>query len=118
MAWSRREGMSRDSRRKTPVPPYMPETRAATRALAWPKTTARAAISGATPFAPGTRSPSGFRRARARYRRVAPLRLGDALALGLQAGADGERRGHEDHGDQGENDGGGQRDAGQGPDRI
>ena len=39
-----------------PVPPYIPATSAATRALAWPKTTARAAIIGSTPFAPGRRS--------------------------------------------------------------
>src|SRR2546422_7270159 len=41
-----------------------------------------------------------------------------ALALGLEAGADRERRGEQHDGDQGQDDGGGQWDAGQGPDRV
>lgn len=46
------------------MPPYIPATRAATSALAWPKTSARAAIIGSTPLAPGRRSRWARRRAR------------------------------------------------------
>lgn len=59
--------------RKTPVPPYMPETRETTRALAWPKTTARAAISGSTPLAPGRRS--RWARSRARMESAVASRM-------------------------------------------